>query len=400
MPQIDRPITTIARPGPRSLVAGLLALALAACAGPATDGGSGAGAARAAAGGDGPGRHREGATEIVLLGTSHFAGSATDEHTSRVGDVLSDERQAELDAVARRIAAWGPDQLFVECRPGEQATLDSLYRAYRDGGYDPTEAGDRGEIRQLGLRAADRSGVSRMTCVDAGGVWLGSRARQVGREHNPEVVEAMQRKMETRFDDGAFLADHTLGEYLLELNSDRRLFENHEAYIYHFVRMGTFEGAGTEIRREGDLGGASFALADDVTGDLRRRSVEAVRELNGRVVDHVGPGTDYVVVADRSVASAEAGPEAGADTLNLRELGDLIQTRSTTWVGFPDHHIGADLVGEWYKRNLRIYANAWRAAEPGSERLLLMMGQGHVWTLRQFFRENPDFEVVPLDEML
>jgi hypothetical protein len=400
MRQPDRPTTTFARSGLRSLAAVALILALASCGGSPADGGSGGEASATTASGDGPGRHRQGATEIVLLGTSHFAGSATDEHTSRVGDVLSDERQAELDAVTRRIADWGPDQVFVECRPDEQATLDSLYRAYRDGAYDPTEAGDRGEIRQLGLRAAHRAEVSRVTCADAAGVWLGSRARQVGREHNPGVVDALQRTTETRFDVEAFLADHTLGEYLRELNSDRRLWENHEAYIYHFVRMGTFDGTGTEIRREGDLDGAAFALAGDVTGDLRRRTVEAIGELGGRVVESAGPGTDYVVVEDRRVAAAEEGPDVGADTLSLRELGDLVQRRSTTWMGFPDHHIGADLVGEWYKRNLRIYANAWRAVEPGTDRVLLMMGQGHVWTLRQFFRENPDFEVVPVDEVL
>jgi hypothetical protein len=401
MRDLDGHLTTPTRPGLRSLAAVALALALAACGGLPADGGSGGEAsATPASDDDGPERHRDGVTEIVLLGTSHFAGSATDEHTSRVGDVLSEERQSELDAVARRIADWGPDRYLVECRPDEQATLDSLYGAYRDDAYDPTEAGDRGEIRQLGLRAADRAGVGRMTCADAAGIWLGPRARQVGREHNPEVVEAMQKKMETRLDDEAFLADHTLGEYLLELNSERRLFENHQAYIYHFVRMGSFDGTGTKVRREGDLRGASFALADDVTGDLRRRAVEAIGELDGRVAESAGPGTDYVVVEDRSVAAAEEGPDVGADTLDLRELGDLVQRRSTTWVGFPDHHIGADLVGEWYKRNLRIYANAWRAVEPGTDRVLLMMGQGHVWTLRQFFRENPDFEVVPVDEVL
>ena len=43
--------------------------------------------------------------EIVLLGTSHFAGSALDEHSSEVSDVLSEERQAEF----RHIAARSPD---------------------------------------------------------------------------------------------------------------------------------------------------------------------------------------------------------------------------------------------------------------------------------------------------
>lgn len=78
----------------------------------------------------------------------------------------------------------------------------------------------------------------------------------------------------------------------------------------------------------------------------------------------------------------------------------MIMEEKDLYVGFPDHHIGADLVGEWYKRNLRIYANIWRAVQPGSDRVLLLMGQGHIWTLRQFFRENPRFEVVPVADVL
>lgn len=348
----------------------------------------------------GPGRSADDATEVVLLGTSHFAGSATDEHTSRVADVLSDRRQRELDRVADRLAEWGPDRFFVECTPDRQSGLDSMYAAYRSGEYDPTTESDRNEIRQLGFRAADRSGVERLGCVDAGGVWLGARARQVAEEHNPEVLEGLERHTEERLDTEAFLADHTLGEYLVELNSEERLWENHAAYVYYFARMGSFDGTGTEERREGDLDGAAFYLADDVPASIRERVREAVHQMNGRVVDRPGPDTDYVVLADREAAASEADPDAGADTLDLRELDDLSQRHAEMWVGFPAHHVGADLVGEWYKRNLRIYANLWRAVDEEDDRVVLLMGQGHVWTLRTFLRENPDFEVVPVGEVL
>ncbi len=349
---------------------------------------------------DGPGRHGEDATEIVLLGTSHFAGSASDERTSEVSDVLSESRQRELDAVARRIADWAPDRFLVECRPSGQSVLDSLYRAYRTGAYDPTEAGDRREIRQLGFRAADASGLDGLGCVSADGLWLGSRARQVAEEHDPEVLERYRRHVERSFDRDSLLAALTLREYLRELNTEEQLWKNHAIYVYHYARMGSFEGSGTKVRRESDLAGSTFAAAFDVAERHMERFRRAVERVGGQVVDSVGPDTDYVVVLDREEAGTESGPGTGADTLSVRDLGSLIQRTSTTWVGFPDHHIGADLVGEWYKRNLRIYANVWRAVQEGDDRVLLMIGQGHVWTLRQFFRENPDFEVVPVDELL
>lgn len=347
---------------------------------------------------DRPGRRAAGATEVVLLGTSHFAGSATDETTSEVNDILSDRRQEELDGAAASLADWGPDRFFLECTPDDQARMDSLYTAYRSGDFRPTGAGKRNEIYQLGFRVADRSGLEGVGCVDAEGIWLGSHAMRVGEEHNPEAVAGLEQLDEKRLDDRAFLRDHTITEYLLELNSEERLWQNHKSYIYYFVRMGTFDGSGMRTRREGDLDGATFALLG-----ADRLPVEQIRgivaDLDGRMVDEAGPGTDYVIVADRALAEAD-DEEAGADTLSVPEAADLVAREARTWVGFPAHHIGADLVGEWYKRNLRTYANLWRAVEEGDERVVLLIGAGHVWTLRTFLRENPDFEVVPVEEVL
>ncbi len=357
----------------------------------------------AACGGDPPDsldRHVEGATEIVLLGTSHFAGSALDEQTSEVGDILSASRQQELDAISDRIADWNPDRFFVECTPDEQGRMDSLYAAYRAGDYDPTAARNRNEIYQLAFRAADRADLNQTHCVDAAGIWLGAEARQVAEAHNPEVLKGLTQLADNRFNPEAYLRDHTMSEYLREMNTERLLWENHKAYNYYFARMGSFHGSGMKSRREGDLEGQTFAFAEDATGNFVQRARQMIPEMNGRVVDAVSPDADYVIVGDREVAAAEANPEAGADTLSLRELGNLIQRNSTTWMGFPDHHIGADLVGEWYKRNLRIYANIWRAVAQSDDRVILLVGQAHVWTLRQFFRENPDFEVVPVRDVL
>ena len=79
---------------------------------------------------------------------------------------------------------------------------------------------------------------------------------------------------------------------------------------------------------------------------LVQRARQMIPEMNGQVADAVSSDANYVIVGDREVAAAEANPEAGADTLSLRELGNLIQRNSTTWISFPDHHIGADPVGE------------------------------------------------------
>lgn len=62
-------------------------------------------------------------------------------------------------------------------------------------------------------------------------------------------------------------------------------------------------------------------------------------------------------------------------------------------VGAGDEYPGADLVEGWYGRNLRIFANLGRIAEPG-DRILVLYGLGHAHYLRQLTLEAPGFELV------
>ncbi len=69
--------------------------------------------------------------------------------------------------------------------------------------------------------------------------------------------------------------------------------------------------------------------------------------------------------------------------------------------GAGDNYLGADGVARWYRRNLRIFANAYDLTDFGKEeRLLLIYGSGHVWQLRQLFKDSPDFEYVEPNEYL
>lgn len=69
--------------------------------------------------------------------------------------------------------------------------------------------------------------------------------------------------------------------------------------------------------------------------------------------------------------------------------------------GAGDNYLGADAVAKWYRRNLRIFANAYDLTDFDSEeRLLLLYGSGHVWQLRQFFMDSPDFEYVEPNKYL
>jgi len=68
-----------------------------------------------------------------------------------------------------------------------------------------------------------------------------------------------------------------------------------------------------------------------------------------------------------------------------------------TTVGAGDGYIGARVVGDWYARNLHIFANLASITQPG-DRVLLIIGMGHAPILRELIRSHPGMQLVePLD---
>lgn len=68
-------------------------------------------------------------------------------------------------------------------------------------------------------------------------------------------------------------------------------------------------------------------------------------------------------------------------------------------VGIQKNWIGPDWLGRWYRRNVRMVGNILKLAEAG-DRILIIVGDNHKWTLDMLFRNIPDFEVVSSWELL
>jgi hypothetical protein len=70
-------------------------------------------------------------------------------------------------------------------------------------------------------------------------------------------------------------------------------------------------------------------------------------------------------------------------------------------VGYLDKYVGADLLGRWYRRNSRIYANSKNLVNPDSrENLLIIYGGAHKWILDELFDSSPDFQVVQFNDLM
>ena len=68
-------------------------------------------------------------------------------------------------------------------------------------------------------------------------------------------------------------------------------------------------------------------------------------------------------------------------------------------IGEPGDWAGADLVADWFRRNIRIYANVAQLATPG-ERVLVIYGSGHLGWLRHDVAGNPNLRLRKLGEFV
>lgn len=67
-------------------------------------------------------------------------------------------------------------------------------------------------------------------------------------------------------------------------------------------------------------------------------------------------------------------------------------------LGEPGDWAGADLVADWFRRNMRIYSNVARLADSRDERVLAIYGAGHLGWLRHAVSSDPTLRLRTLAE--
>ncbi|GAB5535032.1 MAG: hypothetical protein Rubg2KO_12810 [Rubricoccaceae bacterium] len=92
------------------------------------------------------------------------------------------------------------------------------------------------------------------------------------------------------------------------------------------------------------------------------------------------------------------------DILRKMNQPDEIEDSQTPYlrisaVGGGDTYVGADVLSAWYDRNIRIFANLAAVAEPG-DRILVIYGAGHAYTLRELIESADWMELVEATDVL
>ena len=239
--------------------------------------------------------------ELLILGTAHLANRGLDIINPEVEDVLTGRRQAEINALIDKLAAFKPSHVAVEYE--NQTDLDDRYKKFRAGKLQAS----RDEVYQFGMKLAAGLEHDRVYAVDWNGYSPGdpkeydwfNQAQDLG---HGERLAAISDPERIRWD--VPLEEQTMTAWLAELNQPERLLESHR--IYYDIAL----------------------------------------------------------------------------------------------VGKGERQLGANWVGHWYTRNLRIFGNLVRLAENVHDRVLAIYGMGHAHLLRQFALESGAFDLVEVEQVL
>ena len=181
---------------------------------------------------------------LLIVGTPHFGNPGRDVVNVRVPDVLSAERQRQIEAVVERLAAFRPTRVAVEWPAEEQAGLDRRYADYRAGRFQLTA----NERDQIGLRLAARLGLARVDAVDwsgdAPGQWADYDYPAWAESHGQgDAWRAWVSRLQAEADaDARLMACTPVSAWMRRVNTAEYRLTNHRSY-YYIARIGDALGA-------------------------------------------------------------------------------------------------------------------------------------------------------------
>ena len=115
----------------------------------------------------------------------------------------------------------------------------------------------------------------------------------------------------------------------------------------------------------------------------RSTELDALQEETGRRVEAQNRYLASHTVLETLVAlnSEDRVDEAVGSYFQLAAFGE------------PWDWAGADLVADWFRRNMRIYSNVIRLLDSPDERVLVIYGAGHLGWLQHAFESNPNLRL-------
>lgn len=187
-------------------------------------------------------------------------------------------------------------------------------------------------------------------------------------------------------------------EYVKE--NEEILNEEYENFL-----KGTYDLQLNEIDQLG------YRLAKEM-GHQKIHAVDWMGDVGSRRIDEV-----LVWAKENQIELCQLITEGYIPQLNTDFSGPLIETLKTlnqkerlltdhrmymniAQIGKGTNYVGIDWVRWWYQRNLIIYHNLLKLIEKNDERILFIVGAGHVYLVRQFLAESGLVEIEEVENYL
>jgi hypothetical protein len=170
----------------------------------------------------------ESSSQILVLGTYHFANPGLDVVQTEVADILAPDKQAEVEQVVEALARFRPTRIAVEVRRDGLERLNASYAAYRAG---TAELG-RSEVQQLGFRLAKRFDHPQIFGIDHEGEFPFDEVMRYAQQHDPAFVQRVQRVIgEITVEQNRLQRENTVAEILRYDNDPTQVAWGHSMYV-------------------------------------------------------------------------------------------------------------------------------------------------------------------------
>lgn len=175
-------------------------------------------------------------TEILLLGTFHFANPGLDVAKFENANILTEKRQREVEELVAKLKEFKPDKIFVEVPVASQKKYDSLFAAYKNGTHKLSAS----ESQQLGFRLAKACGLNTLYCADFSNVSfpMDSVMKVMMANQQLEMLQYLQGAMQKEQNDfNEQLKTKTISQILVDGNTDA-VYKKLAGMYYFFLKAG------------------------------------------------------------------------------------------------------------------------------------------------------------------
>ncbi|RYE17102.1 MAG: hypothetical protein EOP45_16400 [Sphingobacteriaceae bacterium] len=193
--------------------------------------------------------------------------------------------------------------------------------------------------------------------------------------------------------------------------------------LYQLYTAGTYD-AFVEAKYKGKKNYDSYKKNEIFQLGFRAAKKAGLKQVNAidyptnlpfdTVMKVIGTSGQTALMNEINAAIAEQGKLANEKISKMDLTGLLLDNNTPAYrtmnnglyiklfnrAGSSNNFAGADGVTAWYKRNLYMYSLIQKATQPQDQRIMILLGSGHVSMIKKFIDDEQVFKVVELKDLL